>query len=132
MEKTKIKRRIKEAEAIFHRHWSYWVSIPFPLSSAPNKEALPLLINECGWDGEAAFRELCAVPKLPREKPVSIPVAGSRRALPTSPSTRQAGTSCYRMAKGNGRTLSTVWGGEEQGAAVMEDLRLGIRQWQTL
>ena len=53
--------------------------IPFPLSPAPNKEALPLLINKYGWDGEAALRELCAVPRLPREKPVSSPVAGGRR-----------------------------------------------------
>lgn len=45
--------------------------IPFPLSPTPNKEALPLLIDEHGWDGEAAFRVLCAVPRLPREKSVS-------------------------------------------------------------
>lgn len=102
--------------------------IPFPLSPAPNKEALPLH----GRDGEAAFRELCAVPRPPGDKPVSSPVAGSRRALPKSPSTREAGTSCYRMTKENGRTLSTVWRGEEQGAAVMEDLGVGNRQWQTL
>jgi len=106
--------------------------ISLPFSPAPNKEALPLLINELGWDREAAFRELCAVPGLLREKPVSVPVAGSRRPLPTSPSMAEAGTSCYRMAKENGGTLSTAWGGEERGAAVMEDLGIGSRQWQTL
>lgn len=52
--------------------------------------------------------------------------------LPTSPSTGEAGTSCYRVAEENSRTLSTGWGGEERGAAVMEDLGLGSRQWQTL
>lgn len=92
-------------------------------------DVLPSITNEQGWGGEAAFRELCAVPKLPRGKPVSSTVAGG---LLTSPSTGEAGTSCHRMAKENSRTLSTACRYEERGAAVMEDLGIGSRQWWTL
>lgn len=101
---------------------------PFPLSPTPNKEALPLLINEHGWDGGAAFRELCAVPRLPeKSQPSPLRHEDCLWALPP----KKPGP-CYRMTKENGRTLSTVWGGGEQGAAAMEDLGIGSRQWLTL
>lgn len=70
--------------------------IPFPLSSTANKETLSLLINEHGWVGEAVFRETCAVPRFPREKPVSFPVAGG---LPMSPSTRKLGLAAVGWQK---------------------------------
>lgn len=89
-------------------------------------DVLPWITDEQGWGQEAAFRELCAVPRLPRGKPVCSTVAGGRRAA-MSHSTGEPGASCHRMAKENSRTLSTACRCVEQGATVMED-----RKWWTL
>lgn len=66
------------------------------------------------------------------EESQSPPLWQVAGGLLMSPSTGEAGTSCHRMAKENSRTLSTACRSAERGAAVMEDLGIGSRQWQTL
>lgn len=124
-----MKWRIKGAEVIFVGIGVNGSHNPFP-PLPHSKQGSSAFAEKWAWLGwRGCFQGALCSTKTPREKLAFFPAAWG---LPRSPSTEEAGTTCYRMTKENGRTLSTVWGAGEQGAAVMEDLGIGSRQWLTL